>query len=213
MPRTPRRCGPPPWLRHIRAARWRATPRPCLPACAGVFKAPLQAFEIIEKTLGVNQGKSLPHFVSSVVIPARNNHDGLIGYFIHQPVLIIDAARPIPPQLMPERLGFTKTCKWVTQSIHNQINNPLIQLFIYSCPLDKILESASLACWHAESTAGSKDHHIHVFHGHQRPCLSLGPGLSAWASPTGLATRSLALRRIARGRTRRRARVLLHALQ
>ena len=57
-----------------------------------------------------------------------------------------------------------------------------------------------------------RDDHVDVFHRHQRPCLSLMTGLSAWASPTGRATRSPALRRITRGRTRRRARVLLPAL-
>jgi hypothetical protein len=58
-----------------------------------------------------------------------------------------------------------------------------------------------------------RDHHVNVFHRDQRPCLSLVTGLSAWASPTGLATRSLVLGRITRGRTRRGARILLQALQ
>ena len=57
-----------------------------------------------------------------------------------------------------------------------------------------------------------RDHHVNVFYGHQPPCLSRVTGLSTGAPSTGLATRSLALRRITRGRTRRRARVLLQAL-
>jgi hypothetical protein len=59
----------------------------------------------------------------------------------------------------------------------------------------------------------ARDHHVNVFHRDQRPCLSLVTGLAAWASPTGLATRSLARGRITRGRTRRGARILLHAFQ
>jgi hypothetical protein len=57
-----------------------------------------------------------------------------------------------------------------------------------------------------------RNHHVNVFHRHQRPGLPLVTRLSTRAAPTGLATRSLALRRITRGWTRRRARVLLQAL-
>jgi hypothetical protein len=57
-----------------------------------------------------------------------------------------------------------------------------------------------------------REHHVNVFHRHQRPCLPRVTGLSPSTPPTGLATRALALRRITRWRTRRGARVLLHAL-
>jgi hypothetical protein len=57
-----------------------------------------------------------------------------------------------------------------------------------------------------------RDHHVNVFHWHQRPCLSRVTGLSTRAPSTGLAAGSFALRRITRRRTRRRARVLLQTL-
>jgi hypothetical protein len=56
-----------------------------------------------------------------------------------------------------------------------------------------------------------RDYHVNVFHRHQRPGLPQVTGLSPSTPSTGRATRSCALRRITRGRPRRRARVLLHA--
>jgi hypothetical protein len=58
-----------------------------------------------------------------------------------------------------------------------------------------------------------RNHHVNVFYWHQHPCLPPMTGLSTRASSAGLATRSLALRRITRRRTRRSARILLQTLQ
>lgn len=57
-----------------------------------------------------------------------------------------------------------------------------------------------------------RNHHVHVFYGHQPPGLPRVTGLSPATPSTGLATWSLGRGRIPRGRPRRGARVLLHAL-
>jgi hypothetical protein len=58
------------------------------------------------------------------------------------------------------------------------------------------------------------NHHIHLFDRYQGSCLSLMAGLSAWPVPTGPAAWPFprGLRRIARGRPRGGARVLLQPL-
>ena len=78
------------------------------------------------------------------MVSARCDDDGIIGHLVDQTMLVIDPPRPIPCQLMFERLRFSQTRERAALDVSNQFHDLGIDPFVLACPTREILKGASL---------------------------------------------------------------------
>lgn len=77
------------------------------------------------------------------MVAAGSDEDLIRRDAVDEPMLVCDAARPVPLELVPQRLGLSSPGKRVSRRLPNELYEFLVDLWVERSPVGKLCKGSA----------------------------------------------------------------------